>query len=175
MLESTLTTDSLHFSVGKDEAGMFKTTSIAKFLKENRKTIANLPAMFSTDAKSKEVKVLALPLVLPVLKGSNLTEGPVDSDEVAESLATAHPIYEAWLRIATLDMSIDAELLAKAPPTPDSDCTYTCDTALPLKVLFSSKHIFQNPYQIMKREVEAFIGKSSLHSKQISTKNGRSC
>ena len=154
---------------------MFKTTSIAKFLKENRKTIANLPAMFSTDAKSKEVKVLALPLVLPVLKGSNLTEGPVDSDEVAESLATAHPIYEAWLRIATLDMSIDAELLAKAPPTPDSDCTYTCDTALPLKVLFSSKHIFQNPYQIMKREVEAFIGKSSLHSKQISTKNGRSC
>ena len=159
--EATLTTDSLHFAIGKDEVRFFKTRNIAKFLKDNRKNIPNLPVTLSTDAKSRDAKVLALPLVLPVLKGAKLAEGPVDSDEVAESLATAHPMYEAWLRIATSDMLIDAELLAKSPPTPDSDRRYTVDTALPLKVLFSSKHIFQNPFQIMKREVDAFIGRSS--------------
>ena len=54
-----------------------------------------------------------------------------------------HHAYAAWLEIIKSNMTVDAELQSKSPPTPDDDCVYICDTSLPLKVLFISKQIFQ--------------------------------
>ena len=80
--EATLLSDTIRFFDGSTADTSFETFPIAKFLKENRKELVDIPVTFPTESKSKNTKALSLPLILPLLKVFMIPEAPLDSDEV---------------------------------------------------------------------------------------------
>ena len=69
------------------------TIGVGKFIKDNAKEVVGLPSVFDTDAKIKKLKVVAFPIVLPIIKGYYFEEGSIDEDKVFESITDIHDLY----------------------------------------------------------------------------------
>ena len=71
-----------------------KTTAIGKYIKDNRKKLEGIPKIASTDAKAKNLRIAAFPVILPLVKGLTFDEGPLDKMDIYERFEKAHVLYE---------------------------------------------------------------------------------
>ena len=157
--EATLLSDTPHFFDGPASDSIFQTSSISKFLKDNRKDLHDIPSIFSTENKSKNARSLSLPLILLLVKGSKYAEGPLDSQEVITS--TNHSeILKEWLKTKKADWIINQDLIESGCPLPIKNRVYIDDCALSVKVVFKTNQLTNNPFHIMKKEVEDFKKKT---------------
>ena len=86
----------------------------------------------------------------PFIKGQQLSEEPLDNNDVIES-TQCHKIYEDWLAFIETDFIIDVSLIENDCLKSKEPRLYTNDISLPIQVMFQSKHIINNPYSVMKK------------------------
>ena len=94
--ERDIFSDSLHFTDCTQLEKNTPSISVAKFVKENEKNIPSLPNEFDTDSKLKKLKVVAFPIILPLVKGYDVPEGDIDDDDIYKLLANVDDTFADW-------------------------------------------------------------------------------
>ena len=70
---------------------------MAKYVKDNADEVVDLPKEFDSESKMKKLKDIAFPLVLPIVKGYEFTEGHFDNKDVLTSIVDLHDLYLEWI------------------------------------------------------------------------------
>ena len=62
-------------------------------MRDNKKNLPSLPQEYNSDAKVKNVRVISFPMILPIVKGFNVKEGPIEEDEVYVACEEINDFY----------------------------------------------------------------------------------
>ena len=126
-------------------------------MKENKNDLPYLPDEYSTGSKVQKLRLISFPLVLPIVKGLDFPEEPIENNEIYDKFGETHELYADWIyihnrkQVASKDF-FDGETKV---PMPEGACDVISHYAeLHLKVLFKSKHDPSNLYPIIKAEFE---------------------
>ena len=152
VLEQFLLGDTPHLTDPVKFNKNVKSASIGKFIKDNRKSLKNLPASANTDAKSKNLVVVNFPIVLPLVKGLQFQEGTIDNEQIVELFEKQHELYDDFFHLKVKANVLDASFfeLEQDCPLPDTVPPVNLNRDLPLKVIF--RH--NKAYNLLKEEVE---------------------
>ena len=154
-----LLSDSLHLTDFNNFTDGTAIIPIGKHLKDNAADLPDLPNEFSTAVKINKLRIIAFPLIIPLIKGLNILEGDIGEDEVYDKLGKAHDIYADWayLHSKKYVMGKDFFVGDKKCPIPERTCdNISYSQEIPFKVLFKSKKE-SDPYNLAKMEVAKFI------------------
>ena len=95
--DKALFSSSLHFI----DSGNFSTEStiipIGKHLKDDAENLTNILSEFSTEAKIKKLRIIASPLIIPLVGGYVLPEGDIDDVETYDTFYKVHEVYADWV------------------------------------------------------------------------------
>ena len=154
VLEQFLLGDTPHLSEPVKLNKNVKSIAIGKFIKDNRKSLKNLPSTANTDAKSKNLVVVNFPIVLPLVKGLQFQEGSVDDTQIVELFEKQHELYDDFFHLKVKTHVLDASFfdLEQDCPLPDTVPPVNLNLDLPLKVIF--RH--NKAYGLLKKEVDKF-------------------
>ena len=95
--EKILQCDALHFTDSNKFAKGTSSVSVGKFLRDNKKNLPSLPQEYNSDAKIKSLRVITFPMILPIVKGFNVTEGPIEEDDVYVACEEINDFYADWV------------------------------------------------------------------------------
>ena len=155
VLEKDLFSDTLHITDCTELNKETPSIALTKFLKECGKDQLTLPKEFESDNKTKKLKVVSFPMILPMLKGYNFEEGEIHDKNVYDSASNVHDLYADWAFLHSKKYVVPAHFVEiNGFPVPSHTCDIiTYSTNIPLKVLFKRAY----PFTVIKKEVEAFI------------------
>ena len=111
-------------------------------------------------------------MILPIVKGFNVTEGPIEEDDVYVACEEINNFYADWVFLQSKKYTVKQEFLdgENKIPTPDSVCgTISSLADLPLKVLFKSKYVLNSPYLIIKKAIDDFVEKNKKEEEKGKT------
>ena len=157
--EMDLMSDKLHLT---DCTSLNKSTpviSVATFVKENKDDLPTLPKEFNSEAKIKKLKIVSFPNILPIIKGYEFKEGPLESKDVYESIVDAHDLYSEWAFLQSKNYIITSAFSTQTEqcPVPDkASSNLTSFDEMPIKGLFRNNDK-TSPFAIIKEKIEAFI------------------
>ena len=169
--DKILLSDSLHLTDFKNFAIDSATISIGKHVKDNEKKLPSLPNEFSTAAKIKALRIIAFPLIIPIVKGYDIPEGDIDEIEIYDKFCSAHHIYADWIFLQNKKYVLNEEFFQGEGkcPIPEKVCdNYGFYEELPFKTLFKSKKE-SLAFNLAKSEVQKFI----LQNKPIEEKSSK--
>ena len=154
-----LLSDSLHLTDCNSLSKLVPSISVGKYIKENARALPELPREFDTDGKIKKLKIVAFPMVLPIVKGFTFFKGDIDDDEVYDKFGSVHALYADWAFLFIKKYIVSSDF-----NTPNAHCpmperlqnSLTTLKEIPIKVLFKSKQA-SGPYQVIKEQIELFI------------------
>ena len=153
--EKNLFSDALHITDCTELNKATPAIALAKFLKECGKDQLTLPKEFESDNKTKKLKIVSFPMILPMLTGYNFEEGEIHNESIYDSASKVHDLYADWVFLHSKKYVVPAHFLELTGfPVPNQTCdiiTYSSD--IPLKVLFKRAY----PFTVIKKEVETFI------------------
>ena len=134
-----------------------RTISAAKFLKDNKKKLDDLPEW--SDAELKRVKLVAFPAVLPFLKTQSFVEGNLADPSVKSAFCDTHELFHDWCMLKTSEFQTsDAYFeLENKCPTPEFVTDITFDRDLPLSVLIRRKGIQNAALDMLDMELKRFV------------------
>ena len=143
-----------------------KTAAVGKYLKENRKKLEGLPEIASTDAKAKNLRIAAFPVILPMVKGLEFDEGPLDTTDIYEKFEKSHPLYEDFLHFKLNTSPINHSFFETEQdcPQPDTFAPITMFYDLPMKVLFKHNHSNCDAYSLLKGDIAKFLPRETPRS-----------
>ena len=95
--ESDLFSDVFHITDCMTLNKKTPSIGVGKFIKDNAKEILGLPEEFNTDAKIKKLKVVAFPIILPIVKGYYFNEGSIDDKKIYDAVTEVHDLYAEWI------------------------------------------------------------------------------
>ena len=116
---------------------------VGKHLKENSEYLPGLPGVFSSDSKIKKLRIIAFPLILPIVKGFDIPEGDIGDIDIYEKFSKVHDLYADWIFLDNKKFMLDEEFFEgdKECPMPEKTCDQFCHLdELPLKVLFKNNN-----------------------------------
>lgn len=157
--EKQLFSDSLHLTDSNNFTDGAAMIPIGKLLKDNSEDLPGLPDEFSTDSKVKKLRIIAFPLILPIVKGFDISEGDIGDNDVYGKFDKVHDLYADWVYLYIKKYVLGEEFFVgdKKCPMPEKTCDQFCYVVeFPLKVLFKTKND-STPYGIIKGEVAKFI------------------
>ena len=151
--------DSLHLTDFKNFTVESATISVGKHLKENADDLPNLPNEFSTATKIQKLKIIAFPIIIPLVKGYEIPEGEIDDNDVYDNFCKAHGIYADWAFLHSKKYVLNEEFFQGESrcPIPEKVCdNYGYFEEIPFKALFKSKKE-SSAFNLAKSEVQKFI------------------
>ena len=134
--------DSLHLTDFKKFAIDSATISVGKHLKDNAENLPDLPNEFLTEAKIKKLRIIAFPLIIPLVKGYEIPEGEIDDNDTYDALCKVHEVYADWAFLYSKKYVLNEEFFQGESkcPIPEKICdTYGYFEEIPFKALFKSK------------------------------------
>ena len=152
MLEQFLLGDTPQLTEPVKLNKIVKSIAIGKIIKDNTKSLKNLLASASTDAKSKNLVVVNFPIVLPLVKGLQFQEGSIDDTQIVELFEKQHELYDDFFHLKVKANVLNASFfdLDQDCPLPDTVPPMNLNRDLPLKVNF--RH--NKAYSLLKQEVD---------------------
>ena len=151
--------DSLHLTDFKNFAIESATISVGRHLKDNIDNLPSLPNEFSTAAKVQKLRIIAFPLIIPLVKGYKIPEGDIDENDIYNSFCKVHEIYVDWAFLQTKKYVLNEDFFQGEGkcPIPEKVCdNYGYCEEIPFKTLFKSKK--ESPaFNLAKSEVQKFI------------------
>ena len=155
--DKVLGSDNTYLVESPDMHDDVRTITVTKFLKDNKKNLANLPSW--TDAELKKVKLVAFPAVLPFLKTQSFAEGCLTDPSVMAAFCDTHELFQDWFTLKSEQFLMTEEFfdLETKCPTPEGVTDITFDKDLPLSVLIRRKGIQNAALDILDKELARFI------------------
>ena len=154
--EESITSSALYFTENSDSFDHFPKT---KELKEDIEKLSDdlKKNINKSIIKMDKIIMLALPVVLPKIKGFDIIEGDIEDDEVTEKMCNYHPVAIEWLSAIT-DKFLFNKLLQNdiETPTVHADIKVTSEIDLLLNIPFRSAKP-ASIYQIMHSKAKAVI------------------
>ena len=134
--------DSLHLTDFKNFAIESATISVGRHLKDNVDNLLSLPNEFSTAAKVQKLRIIAFPLIIPLVKGYKIPEGDIDENDIYNSFCKVHEIYVDWAFLQTKKYVLNEDFFQGEGkcPIPEKVCdNYGYCEEIPFKTPSKSK------------------------------------
>ena len=106
--ENPFFSDALHFTDINKFSVVTSSILVVRFLKENGKKIPPLSDKISSEKKVKKIRVISFPLILPIVKGFDITKGEIEDEDFYDSSSNIHEIYANWIHLQSKKYVISA-------------------------------------------------------------------
>ena len=142
------------------------TIGVGKFIKDNAKEVVGLPTEFNTDAKIKKLKVVAFPIILPIIKGYYFEEGPIEDNKIFDSVTEIHDLYAEWIFLFKHKYIVNSSFTTSKVtcPTPENCNNVISLDEIPIKILFKGNKDSSSPFIRIKNEVDRYV---ATNTKQL--------
>ena len=165
VLESDLFSDVFHITDCTTINKKTPSIGVGKFIKDNAKEILGLPEEFNTDAKIKKLKVVAFPIILPIVKGHYFNEGSIEDKKIYDGVTEIHDLYAEWIFLFKNKCIVSSSFTTNKVtcPTPQNSNSVISLEEIPLKVLFKNSDDASSPFVRIKKEVDKYVAANTKH------------
>ena len=162
--ESDLFSDVFHITDCTTINNNTPSIAVGKFLKENAKEILGLPEEFDSDAKIRRLKVVAFPIILPIVKGHYFDEGSIQDAKIYDAVTNIHDLYAEWIFLFKYKYIVSSRFTTNKVtcPTPQNSNNVISLDELPIKALFKNKDC-SSAFVKIKKEVDKYIASNTKH------------
>ena len=125
----------------------------------------------NTDARIKGLRLIVFPLILPIVKGRTISEGPIDDQEVVDDISSVHEIYKNWITFKSRTFVIKEDFLSgtgSCPIPKNHDNMIFFDTTLPMTFLLKTNR--NTTYKLLKEDIDRHRNQVLVHQDQKSTR-----